>query len=97
MTIEEAIATALWYNGLIGIVESWADLKPNEYKHITEPYFDMDIEKEAKAQLQIVWMILVLLYGDYGTSPRFGWIEDIKGFRAFIEKLKEYDLGDECE
>lgn len=94
MTIEEAIATALWYNGLIGIVESWADLQPNEYGQITVAYFDEDIDPYFKAQLRFVWMILVLLYGDYGTSPRFGWIEDINGFRAFIEKLKEYDLGD---
>ena len=99
MTIEEAIATALWYNDLLGTVESWADLQPNKYKQITEPYFDMDIEPEFKAQLQIVWMILVMLYGEYGTSPRFGWIENIHGFRAFIERLKEFDLGgdNECD
>ena len=99
MTTEEAVATALWYNDLLCIVESWADLQPNEHKQITEPYFDMDIDPYFKAQLQIIWMILVIMYGDYGTSPRFGWIEDINGFRAFIERLKEFDLGgdNECD
>lgn len=27
-------------------------------------------------QLEIVWMFLVLLFGEYGTSPRSGWIDE---------------------
>lgn len=27
-------------------------------------------------QLEMIWMFLVLLFGDYGTSPRTGWIEE---------------------
>lgn len=31
----------------------------------------------------IIYGILVLLYGDYGTSPRSGWIQDL-----YIENVK---------
>lgn len=37
-----------------------------------------EIDEDVYAQLQIIWMICVLLYGDYGTSPRFGWIDSDK-------------------
>lgn len=37
-----------------------------------------EIDEDDYAQLQIIWMICVLLYGDYGTSPRFGWIDSDK-------------------
>lgn len=30
---------------------------------------------------------LVLLYGDYGMSPRSGWISDLKGFEKLILEL----------
>lgn len=26
-------------------------------------------------QFQVIWMILVCLFGDYGSSPRSGWLE----------------------
>ena len=32
-------------------------------------------------------MIAVLLFGDYGTSPRSGWITDINGFKSFIDEI----------
>ena len=37
-----------------------------------------EIDSDDYAQLQIIWMMCVLLYGDYGTSPRFGWIDSDK-------------------
>lgn len=37
-----------------------------------------EIDQDDFMQLQIIWMICVLLYGDYGTSPRFGWIDSDK-------------------
>lgn len=36
-----------------------------------------------------VWSVLVQLFGDYGTSPRVGWVEDTKGAAGFlVEGLK---------
>jgi len=41
---------------------------------------------DIKEQL---WCILVLLYGDYGVAPRWGWIEDIDSAVMFLKKLEE--------
>ena len=41
----------------------------------------------------ILYGTLVIMYGDYGTSPRSGWIdEDIKKdiIKVFEDELKEY-------
>ena len=41
----------------------------------------------------IFWSWLVLQYGDYGTSPRFGWIyaENAKKILDIIEELLQED------
>ena len=41
-------------------------------------------------QVEIIWMILVLMFGNYGTSPRTGWIEKDKfpELINFIELLE---------
>ncbi len=59
--------------------------KHNEYYNISCPldvcpfrHCGKEIDEDDYAQLQIIWMICVLLYGDYGTSPRFGWIDSDK-------------------
>lgn len=83
-----ALRTALRYNGLNERVKEWAELGPNKYRVITFiNQYDWKNMDEGEGQLQLVWMMCVLLFGDYGTSPRFGWIEDVKGFKEFCEKL----------
>lgn len=44
-------------------------------------------EYDHNHYLRVLWSVLVMEYGDYGTSPRFGWLE--------IENVK--DLPDEIE
>ena len=34
-----------------------------------------------------VWSIFVLMFGEYGTSPRFGWIENVAEFKKFLEQI----------
>lgn len=38
--------------------------------------------------LRVLWSVLVMEYGDYGTSPRFGWlyIENVKTLSDEIDK-----------
>lgn len=49
----------------------------------------------------IFWSWLVLQYGDYGTSPRFGWIykENAKNLYAIMSAIRntdgEYIIGEE--
>lgn len=42
--------------------------------------------------IRVFWSVLVLLYGDYGTSPRFGWL-NIEKENHIAEEIEEY-LGD---
>ena len=91
MDYEDAIRGILWYNGLYRIVYTWKDLKedrgvichPDNYNM---PKFEDD-NSEVYGQLQFLWMLAVELFGDYGTSPRFGWIEKTKEFKEWIEAI----------
>lgn len=86
-----ALDAVTWYNGLAETVFGWRDipkkdgcgdylLPPDNYGAPT----GWDTE-----QLQVIWMIAILLYGNYGTSPRCGWIEDVEGFREWILSITE--------
>ena len=104
--IIDALDSVTWYNGLAEVVLSWKDLKP---KHGSGPCPDNYGDKvsgllsvgEIKylAQLQVIWMICVVLFGDYGISPRYGWIEEknLKEFHAFIDLITETQRADDDE
>lgn len=49
------------------------------------------LEGKADEQFEVFWMLLVQMFGDYGTSPRNGWInyDRIKDAMEFIELLLE--------
>lgn len=74
----------VWYNGIGEIVLQWKDKEPNISGYISPDYFDKDYDVETKSDLEFIWMVAVLLFGDYGTSPRSGWIRDISEFKNFI-------------
>lgn len=67
-----------WYNGLNEPL--WKLKKELYYCDDNEKIFSFDESLKNKYtdeydnQFEIFWMILVLLYGDYGTSPRSGWL-----------------------
>lgn len=100
MTIEELLNTVIWYNGLYEIVRSWKDLPVRG----TAPYVSIfndrfygasGYDPETKAQLEIIWMIAVLKFGEYGTSPRSGWIEKVDEFKKWIDEITKVDEEDE--
>ena len=51
--------------------------------------FDNDGNSNDFEQFEVFWMLLVLMFGDYGTSPRYGWIncEQIDDAILFIDWL----------
>lgn len=67
-----------WYNG---IYEPLLKLKEDILKQQSDDnYFRTNeakykFEDFADSQFEIFWMMLVLMFGDYGTSPRSGWLE----------------------
>lgn len=85
----DALDSVTWYNGLAEEVLTWLNLKPRETSGyiLPETYYglsDNDKDSYAYHQLQVLWMIAVELFGDCGTSPRSGWIEDIDGFKKWV-------------
>ena len=42
----------------------------------------------------VIWQLLVLMFGDYGTSPRYGWIDDTRGAIAYLKELKSLGYPD---
>lgn len=76
----DALDSVTWYNFLAEYVFKWIFIEPDDKTgHIHANYSGECIEDEC--QLQALWMIAVCLFGEYGTSPRSGWIENIDGFR----------------
>lgn len=82
----DALDTVTWYNGLAELVLEWKNLPVVTTaaggKQIQHQYRSLDGE-----QLEVIWMIAVSLFGDYGTSPRSGWITDVEGFYKFIDRI----------
>jgi hypothetical protein len=88
--ILSAIEAVVWYNGLGEFILPWRDKKPDDYSgYITPDYRDKEYDEGLVTQLEVIWMIAVMLYGNYGTSPRSGWIENIDGFKKFIDTITE--------
>ena len=86
--LKRALELIVWYNGLSPVLKEWLELEPDKTSRIIkEPYFDKDYNEHDKSQIQIMWMFCVILFGDYGTSPRYGWIEKIDEFKDFIRSL----------
>lgn len=86
MTVEkmiDALDSVTWYNGLFDAVIEWKKLGAFS----SPPHNYGGLDAEEKMQLQVIWMICVCLFGDYGTSPRYGWIIDTDGFYDFIDKI----------
>lgn len=79
----QALNDVVWYNGLSDHIWKMIDLEPSEYRYILCPY-DLTMGDQC---LETIWMICVLLFGDYGVSPRSGWIEDVDGYRAFLKTI----------
>ena len=86
-TMLYAIDEIVWYNGLgEKLLEVLKDLDKaiadgkTQYIY-PEHIFDYD---NPPGDLQAVWMTCVTQFGNWGTSPRYGWIDDLKGCRAYL-------------
>lgn len=97
----EILDSITWYNG---IYEPLLEIKKrvedftiinelggcNMCRPCDEDYFEDE-------QFEIFWMMLVLLFGDYGTSPRYGWLEIDKNRNEiinFIDKITKIGQED---
>ena len=87
----DALDSVTWYNcyaeKVLGLIK-YGDAILNDGKSVIICPFD-DIKNNMG--LTVIWMILVDVFGDYGTSPRTGWIEKEKWneCKNFIFKITE--------
>lgn len=79
-----ALSTACWYDGyntfLLIVAE---DMKKCINEGAKRNYMYTDTFSGSAERL--LWSMLVIMFGDYGTSPRSGWVDDIEGCIEFIE------------
>ena len=96
-----ALSSAANYNGLSEVIFSWRDLPsetvlnccgyqarlPNTILRPDNYNAPEDWSNTAVGQLQIYWETAVILFGDYGTSPRRGWIEKVDEFKEWVLEI----------
>lgn len=104
-TLLGALPTIVFYNGLGGQLKIARDYLIAQKKKIEDGEYDVSTTRPDKlcrfdskgnsieefSQFEIFWMLLVLMFGDYGTSPRYGWInhQQIDDAILFIDWLLE--------
>lgn len=96
----DALDSVTWYNGLAEHIRKWKDYDKHDSHYFTPyaMYLRGEIDKADYNQIQVIWMICVNLFGDYGTSPRSGWINDLDDFYDFIDKITSiYTESEEME
>lgn len=89
VSLLNSLTSAADYSGINQIIYNWQYL-PVDENVIECPLSAPGVSEYATvdwAQLDFVWMICVEMFGDYGTSPRFGWIEQIDEFREFCNSF----------
>jgi hypothetical protein len=102
--IFDSLCSIVSYNGLDNFLNYIATvISDNVYNtdkltvdYVKEFYYQINPNDDTwifstydYGQLEIIWMFLVLLFGDYGTSPRTGWIDEdnFDELRDFIDEI----------
>lgn len=77
-SFEDAFFISLNYNGYEDIVSKLIDFIKESKTDVIRP----DLIDDPVTEL--LWMILVIKFGNYGTSPHSGWIESKNKDRAIL-------------
>lgn len=73
-----ALVEVLEYNGYEDDIQSMIERLSSNIGG-TERYVDHVLEElDPDHPMHILWSVCVMIYGDYGSSPRFGWIYSAK-------------------
>ena len=80
----DALESIVWYNGhyewLKELREVLLEL-PKGKNYLIPPHIKWHTEEH------VIWMLLVGMFGDWGTSVRSGWIQDVQGCIEFIDAI----------
>ena len=90
--------TMIHYNGYANTIRSWKTLEVRDGRQIACPE-NYNASSSVKlydsdwGALQFIWGTAVYKFGDYGTSPRYGWI-DLDEHPEFYEWVDAICLDD---
>jgi len=75
--LEALLDLGYYYNGFEDHIKKMIDyIKTDEYSDllIRCPKYLVDDWDDYDSYMRVVWSTLVMWVGEYGTSPRFGWL-----------------------
>lgn len=81
--LQEALRSIVWYDGHYEWLEEFAD-KLEKSNGIFRCPFD---PKDWNSEPHVIYMLLVGMFGNWGTSIRGGWIEETKECAEYIREL----------
>ena len=88
----KSLLWVLWYNGYKEEIRALYEYIKNNDGIIIQ-YPDRLLSDDCNKPDRILWSVLVMEYGDYGTSPRYGWIENkqkaVEEFERFFSDFGE--------
>lgn len=93
----DSFLSVFWYNGYSGCLEKLKDYIEENKKSKHVDYPDHILKYDVNSIDGILWSTLVVMFGEYGTSPRFGWIDEVGECLYFLDwfiKLFEDKEGD---
>ena len=95
MNLEQALNYLVSYNCYDDIVRSLLEHISmfSEGKTILPPK-NLKYGDESETVEAIIWFLLVCMFGDYGTSPRFGWIGKKKEAISFLNSLLSDEVSE---
>lgn len=97
MGYREALKNIVSYNGWSDLVVKLAAYIVTERKLTpTISFPPMLGSMDCDLFPRVLWSMLVLMYGDYGTSPRYGWLRAENAEEVLKELDYLYDEEDEA-
>ena len=79
----DAFCSIIRYNGLMPLINRilmWAESEGSDtltvdvLEELTPMHNILGDITYDYGQLDIIWMVFVIKFGNYGTSPRYGWL-----------------------
>ena len=73
----DSLLTVFSYNGYeyyLDVIRDYINEVKDKEKYSIQ-YPEHILKGETDSIANILWSTLVVMFGEYGTSPRFGWIE----------------------
>lgn len=88
--LQYALECVVWYDGHEEWLENFADELENTTGYYKCPFDSKDWHSEEHT----IYMLLVGMFGDWGTSIRGGWIEKTKECAEYIKMLCKNAKGE---